>query len=125
MVLVDTSVWIRFVAGREPYLGALGRLLTDDRVLAHDLVEGELLIGDAAGRGKLLGAYAGIHRAQTVRHVEVLELVRRRRLEGRGIGWIDAHLLASALVEGCQLWTADAHLADVARELRVAQPPVV
>ena len=50
MVLVDTSIWIRFLAGTEPYAGELDRLLADDEVLGHDFVYGELLIGDRGGR---------------------------------------------------------------------------
>jgi hypothetical protein len=120
VVLVDTSVWIRFLAGREPYAAALDRLLATEQVMAHELVEGELLIGDAGGRAKLLAAYAEIDRAGTVAHPEVVELVRSRRLQRRGIGWIDAHLLASTLVERCRLWTVDANLAGIAEELRIA-----
>lgn len=120
MVLVDTSIWIRFLAAREPYARALDRLLADDEVLAHDLVEGELLIGDTGGRDGFLTGYGAILRARTVTHGEATELVRHRRLRARGIGWTDAHLLASALVGRCRLWTADANLAAVARELRVA-----
>lgn len=123
MVLVDTSVWIRFLAGREPYASSLDELLASDRVMGHDLVHGELLIGDAGGRAKLLAAYAEIRHADTIPHVEVVELVRTRKFQGRGIGWLDAHLLASTLVEHVQLWTADASLADVATELRIAYAP--
>ena len=125
MVLVDTSVWIRFLAGREPYARTLDLLLANDRVLRHDLVEGELLIGDAGGRAEFLAAYAAIHRAAAVPHAEVANFVRGRRIQGRGIGWIDAHLLASSLVERCRLWTADVTLADMAAKLGVgytAQP---
>ena len=121
MVLVDTSVWIRFLAGRAPHASALDRLLANDQVLSHDLVEGELLIGDLGRtRTRLLAAYSEIHRARIVAHEEVVEFVESRLLRGRGIGWIDAHLLASTVVERCTLWTADASLEDVAAELRVA-----
>lgn len=120
MVLVDTSVWIRFLAGREPYARNLDHLLAADRVMAHDLVEGELLIGDGKSRTKLLDVYGEIHRAATLAHAEVVDLVRSRRLQRRGIGLIDAHLLASTLVERCRLWTADARLAVVARDLGIA-----
>ena len=57
MVLVDTSVWIRFLANRTPYATTLDALLDRDEVAGHELVYGELLIGDRAGRAKLLGAY--------------------------------------------------------------------
>jgi len=52
-----------------------------------------------------------------------VEFVQGRQLQGRGIGWVDAHLLASTLVERGRLWTADASLADVAAELHVAYAP--
>jgi len=123
VVLVDTSVWIRFLAGREPHASALDRLLATDRVMSHDLVHGELLIGDTGTRRALLGAYGRIERACTVPHAEVAEFVQVRRLRGRGIGWIDAHLLASAMVERCTLWTADTSLANLAVELGVGHSP--
>jgi hypothetical protein len=90
------------------------------RVLSHDLVEGKILIGESGrARTRLLAAYSEIHRARTA-HAEVVEFVESRRLRGRGIGWVDAHLLASTVVDRCTLWTADASLADLAAELRVA-----
>jgi hypothetical protein len=120
VVLVDTSVWIRFLGAREPHASVLDRLLADDQVLSHDLVHGELLIGDGGRCTGLLAAYARIQRAGAVSHAEVVEFVKARRLHGRGIGWIDAHMLASTVVERCSLWTADSSLADLAVELRVA-----
>jgi predicted nucleic acid-binding protein len=120
MVLVDTSVWIRFLSDRGPYAAGLERLLTDDDVSGHHLVYGELLIGDNGGRKQLLANYDRMHQAPPVPHQEVVAFVRARHLGGRGIGWIDAHLLASALVGQMSLWTADARLADTARELGIA-----
>jgi predicted nucleic acid-binding protein len=120
MILVDTSVWVRFLAGREPYATELDRLLMENDVLAHEFVYGELLLGDRGGRTKLLTEYDRMQRAPTVRHGEVLALVRSRDLHGRGIGWVDAHLLASALVEQAHLWTADEGLLRLAREAGVA-----
>jgi len=119
MVLVDTSVWIRFLAGKEPYATGLDDLLSRDEVVGHDLVFGELLIGDAGGRLALLESYQLMQQAMTVPHDEVVELVRQRRLHRRGVGWIDVHLLASALVGGHRLWTADPRFATAAGELRV------
>ena len=122
MVLVDTSVWIRFLAGREPYAGELDRLLSNDEVLGHDFVYGELLIGDRGGRTKLLETYKAMRQAEPLANIEVVEFVRHRRLNGRGIGWIDAHLLASAIVVRSTLWTADHPLDAVAQEIGVAWP---
>jgi predicted nucleic acid-binding protein len=63
MVLVDTSVWIRFLGNRAPYAIELDRLLGLDEVTGHELVYGELLIGDRGGRRKLLAAYEQMHQA--------------------------------------------------------------
>jgi predicted nucleic acid-binding protein len=119
MVLVDTSVWIRFLANRAPWASEMDRLLERDEVVGHDLVFGELLIGDRGGRAKLLLAYAQMHQAAVVPHAEVVAFVQDRKLHGRGAGWIDIHLLASALVARSELWTADPRLARLARELNV------
>ena len=120
MVLVDTSVWVRFLAGTEPFASGLDQLLESDDVAAHDLVEGELLIGDRGGRPLLLASYQKLPRAPTLSHDEALVLVRSRKLHGRGIGWVDVHMLTSALVARAPLWTADAPLATIAAELRIA-----
>jgi predicted nucleic acid-binding protein len=119
VVLVDTSIWIRFLAAKEPYASELDRLLAHDAALAHDFVYGELLMGERGGRAKLLSAYGEMHRAASIPHAEVVQFVRHRRLAGRGIGWIDAHLLASALVANAPLFTADTALAAIADELDI------
>jgi predicted nucleic acid-binding protein len=119
MVLVDTSVWIRFVSNRAPYARELENLLSQGEVCGHDFVYGELLIGDRGSRKQLLADYVVMHQVPVVPHREVVEFVRQRRLHGRGIGWIDVHLLASALVGRVSLWTADPRLAAVATELEI------
>lgn len=119
-VLVDTSVWIRFMANRAPYAAELDRLLSRDEVSGHHFVYGELLIGDRGGRKALLANYEQMDQAPLVSHPEVVAFVRDRKLNGRGIGWIDAHVLASALVGRLRLWTADSSLATVAAELGIA-----
>ena len=68
---------------------------------------------------QLLADYAQMHQAPTVPHSDVVAFVLERRLHGRGVGWIDAHLLASALVGHLKLWTTDPRLATVARELGI------
>jgi hypothetical protein len=119
IVLVDTSVWIRFLSNRAPYAAELDALLSRDEVSGHEFVYGELLIGDKGGRKQLLANYAQMHQAPAVPHRDVVEFVRDRRVHGRGIGWIDAHLLASALVGRLKLWTTDPHLVLISRELGV------
>lgn len=119
IVLVDTSVWIRFLSNRPAFAAELDALLGRDEVSGHDFVYGELLIGDKGGRKKLLADYEQMHQAPAVPHEDVVAFVRDRRLHGRGIGWIDAHLLASALVGHLKLWTADPRLATLAKELGI------
>lgn len=118
-VLVDTSVWIRFLSNRAPHASAMDALLSRDDVSGHELVYGELLIGDRGARKELLAHYERMDRAPVVPHAEIVAFVRDRKLYGRGIGWIDAHLLASALVGRLRFWTTDAPLAAVANELGV------
>jgi hypothetical protein len=77
-------------------------------------------IGDRGGRKQLLAAYERMQQASRVPHQEVVELVRHRSLHGRGLGWIDIHLIASAMVGRFRLWTADPRFATVATELGVA-----
>jgi predicted nucleic acid-binding protein len=120
IVLVDTSVWIRFLSNRAPYAVRLDELLSRDEVSGHDFVYGELLIGDKGARKRLLATYEQMHQAPAVLHADVVEFVRSRRLHGRGIGWVDAHLLASALVGRLKLWTTDPRLAALAGELGIA-----
>jgi predicted nucleic acid-binding protein len=120
MVLVDTSVWIRHLTDQAPFADRLEHLLDRGEVAGHDLVYGELLIGDKGGRVKLLADYQRLHHAAVVPHSDVVEFVRDQKLHGRGVGWIDVQLLASALVSRMQLWTADPRFAAVAKELGIA-----
>lgn len=119
-VLVDTSAWIRFLANKAPFAAELDRLLTDDAVAGHEFVYGELLVGDRGGRQTLLSNYERMEQVPTVLHSDVVAFVQARKIHGRGIGWIDAHLLASALVAGVRLWTADGPLRTLADELGIA-----
>ena len=72
----------------------------------------------------MLALYALLARAPVVSHDEVVTLVRLRDLHGRGAGWIDMHLLASALVAHMSIWTADTALLELAQELNIAYNPV-
>ena len=120
IVLVDTSVWVRFLANQAPYAAGVNHLLQLEMVVAHDFVYGELLAGDLGARQKFLGWYSKMLRAQLRPHQEVVNLVRTEKLHGRGAGWVDLHLLASALDGGMALWTADRRLAAIADELGIA-----
>lgn len=118
MVLVDTSVWIDHLATAEPRLVAL---LDGVGVLVHPMVVGELALGRLRRRATLLTDLGGLPAAPRAGDDEVLALIDRARLAGRGIGLVDAHLLASALLApGTLLWTKDRALAGAARRLGVS-----
>ncbi len=88
--------------------------------MIHPFVIGELACGDLEDRDEILGLLSRLPSAVVADHDEVLGLVERRGLFGRGIGWIDMHLLASALLTGVVLWTHDRRLSEVAGEVGVA-----
>lgn len=117
MILVDTAVWIDHLRRGNPRLQGL---LLDGEVLAHAFVAGELACGGLGNRAELLGLLADLPQAPAAAHEEVLRVVEQRRLWGRGLGWVDAHLLASALLAPCALWTLDARLARAASALGLA-----
>lgn len=117
MTLADTSVWVDHLRrGGHP----LAALLEEGRVLRHPFVAGELACGSLSHRDRFLGLLGALPAARVAGHEEVLQLVRVRRIHGRGLDWVDAHLLASALLEGCALWTMDKRLKAVATELGCA-----
>jgi predicted nucleic acid-binding protein len=117
VILVDTSVWVDHLrAGDE----VLSNLLQDAQVLGHAWVTGEIALGSLARRRDVLGLLHGLPQALIASDSEILMLIERARLFGRGIGWVDAQLLASArLTDGAVLWTRDARLATAAAELDV------
>lgn len=120
-VLVDTSVWRKYFAG-VPAAWPLAALLDEDgAVITHSFVMGELVLGGLSERQEEL--FARLPRAATVSDAEALALVRRRRLARRRIGWVDVHLLASALTASARLWSLDAPLAAAAAELHVGYAP--
>ena len=116
MILVDTSVWIEYLrAGSD----RLKNLLYDEQVLCHPFVLGELACGTLQKRGEILSMLKALPEARLLENEEVLSFVETRRLYGRGIGWVDAHLLASTLLTGCTLWTFDKPLHRAAAALNV------
>jgi len=90
-------------------------------VLLHPFVIGELAMGNLHRRESVLGFMVDMPQASVASHEEVMHFVNAHRLFGRGIGYVDAHLLASAkLITGCRLWTRDRRLGSIAGELSLA-----
>ncbi|HUQ92254.1 MAG TPA: PIN domain-containing protein [Bryobacteraceae bacterium] len=114
MVLVDTSVWIEhFRYGRSN----LAHLLSEGRVLMHPFVSGELACGNLKDRATILSRLSALPFATHASNGEVLHLIEDQRLWGGGLGWVDTHLLASALLSNCRFWTIDARLAKATAKL--------
>src|SRR5208337_4689229 len=111
MILVDTSVWIaHFRKGGSK----LGGLLSEALVMVHPFVMGEVACGNLKNRVRILSDLEALPSAVSATHAEVMRLLEFRKLWGLGIGWIDAHLLASALLSDCQFWTLDGRLVRAA-----------
>lgn len=118
MILADTSVWVAHLRAGEVVLAGL---LDAGMVLSHPFVIGELALGHLRQRGVVLQALADLPRANVAEDTEVLYFIERHAMSGRGIGYVDAHLLASVmLTPGAELWTADKRLHGVATQLGLA-----
>ncbi len=117
MILADTSVWVDHLRRGN---SQLAELLEAAQVSCHRFVLGELACGNLRKRAQILEHLSRLPMVDTLAHGEVMELVRRRRLMGSGIGWVDAHLLAASLVEDVSLWTLDRSLEAIARRLGVS-----
>jgi len=118
VILVDTSVWVEHLrTGDERLMVWLDR----GEVLAHPFVVGELALGNLRRRGAFLSHLRDLPQAVVASDEEVLRLIDRQALFGRGIGYVDAHLLAAALLTaGSKLWTRDRRLQAVAAQLDLA-----
>jgi predicted nucleic acid-binding protein len=120
MILVDTSVWIDHLRSGDPQLTAL---LVNDSVLAHAFVIGELALGTLRQPEVVIASLHGLPKAVKADDSEVLQMIQKRQLSGLGIGYVDAHLLASALLtENASLWTRDRRLQEMATRLSLAAP---
>lgn len=114
MTLVDTSVWIDHLRHGDPELSAL---LDEGMVLVHPFVVGEIACGTLRQRHVVLGHLRHLPEAPLATEAEVHHLLEGHRLEGKGLGWIDLHLLASARLAAVPLITRDRALRDIAQSV--------
>ena len=115
-MLVDTSVWVDHLRrGNATLVG----LLEQAQVWTHAFVVGELACGNLAQRNKVLNALTALPHAPVASHDEVLALLETHHLMGRGLGWVDVHLLASAKLGRLPFWTLDKRLAAVVTALQL------
>jgi predicted nucleic acid-binding protein len=110
MILADTSVWIDHLRHGNQ---RLAQSLADAQVLVHPFVIGELACGTLRARSEILSLLARLPAVRAVSHEEALHFLDTRKLSGRGLGWIDVHLLAAAVASRITLWTLDRRLAAV------------
>ena len=117
MVLADTSIWIDHIRkeGHE-----LGQLLWRGEVVTHWIVVGELASGNLPNRTDTMHDLRKIVRVPSATELEALALIENQRLFGKGIGWNDIQLLASALIHSVPLWTRDKRLREAAKKLHAS-----
>jgi hypothetical protein len=117
MVLVDTSVWVEHLRHGSVELEAL---LDQGEVLCHQFIIGEVACGGMKNRAEILSLLQTLPRVIPARHVEVMTFLENHRLMGKGLGYIDMHLLASAVLTEAPLWTLDKNLNAAAAKLGLA-----
>jgi predicted nucleic acid-binding protein len=122
MILADTSVWISHIRESQPHLE---KALVESKVFMHPFVLGEIAYGNLRSRSQTLDMLARLPFAVPASDEEVLGLLEQNRLFGRGLGWVDAHLLASARLTSCRLWTLDRPLRDAASALKIGYSAVM
>lgn len=116
MVLVDTSVWVAHL--REGAIG-LHALLDDGRVACHPFIVGELACGNIRNRLEILTLLQALPATLQAEHEEVMRFITDHRLMGKGLGYIDMHLLASAVLTKVPMWTLDKRFAEISSTLGV------
>ena len=116
-VLVDTSVWIEFLSKREPTMKSL---LLENRVVTHPFIIGEIACGSIKNRAQILSLLESLQQVQVSLHSEVLFMLKTHKLFGKGIGFIDLHLLSAALIAEIPLWTNDKRLHAISETHKIA-----
>ena len=117
MVIVDTSIWITHLRQGS---GHLEELLLDGKVVCHPFIIGELACGNIKNRNEFMSLIQSLPMAPTVTLDELLYFIERNKLMGIGIGFVDAHLMASAQLSRIPLWTSDKRLKPAAIKLKVS-----
>jgi predicted nucleic acid-binding protein len=115
MVLVDTSVWVGFLREGD---SLLSDLLNEGEVLTHPFIIGELRLGNISKRHYFLSLINDLPQATQATEGEVTHLIEKNKLYGKGIGYIDAHILASSIMSVSPLWTLDKRLDAISKRMQ-------
>lgn len=120
MIVVDTSIWAdHFSKARED----LSLLVARDEVLQHPFVTGELALGNPANRDAMIATLDALPQAAVREWSDLLDFACQHDLGGTGIGYVDAHLLASTHWHRARLWSRDKRLATQAERMGLAYLP--
>jgi predicted nucleic acid-binding protein len=117
MVIVDTSIWVSHLRQGSRQLE---KLLMDAEVMSHPFIIGELACGNLKNRNEIMSLLQSLPMAPTIEFDEFLFFIDRNHLMGKGVGFVDVHLLASAQLMGILLWTADKRLKSAADLLELS-----
>jgi len=116
MVLVDTSVWVSHLRHGNP---RLQKLLEEGKVVSHPFIIGELACGNICNRAEIISLMQSLPTLDAVEHEELLVFIEHNKIMGTGLGFVDVHLLAAAMLEGIPLWTQDKKLKQACSRLSI------
>lgn len=117
MVIVDTSIWVTHLRQGSRQLE---KMLVEAEVMCHPFIVGELACGNLKNRTEIISLLQSLPMAPTIESDEFLFFIERNHLMGKGVGFVDVHLLASAQLAGVPLWTADKRLKSAADQLELS-----
>jgi predicted nucleic acid-binding protein len=117
MILADTTIWVDHFRAADPHLADL---LNQDEILVHPWTIGEIACGSFANRVRAIEFLQNQPQASPASHEEVLLFLNAHSAFGRGIGYVDAHLLTAALAIRCKLWTRDKRMGEIAQQLNLS-----
>jgi predicted nucleic acid-binding protein len=116
MVLVDTSVWVSHLRRGN---SRLQELLEEGAVVSHSFVVGELACGNISNRAEIISLMQSLPMLDAVEHEELLIFIEHNKMMGKGLGFVDVHLLAAATLAGVPLWTQDRKLKQACSRLGI------
>ena len=116
MVLVDTSLWVDHLREGNARLAIM---LNEGTVVCHPFIIGEIASGTIRNRLEILSLLQSLPMAETVEQNEVLQFIEHNKLAGKGLSYVDIHLLASAVLTGIPLWTLDKQLKQASVKLGI------
>jgi predicted nucleic acid-binding protein len=119
MVLVDTSVWISHLRDGNAEMESL---LNNARVMCHPFITGEIACGNIQNRTEVLSLLKNLPQTPQLPHEDVLYFIDKQGLIGKGLGYVDLHLLASAVLTGVPIWTLDSRFHRTSKQLGFAYP---